>query len=722
MSSGERMSKTAYAILFAIFFAAAGYAFWPQPEAVVRPLVTGSQPTSFTLRCAGLEQEVRDKQVRLKGLDRPLDETAGVGPWGIFSAVTVLPGKTVENVGDAQLAAYGLGSDREFVGGDVHVRWGEKDGSGYLWDGPTKRLSLLPPGMVAAIDKAAGRLDDRKLLSIAATYVRVEVDGLVLVRSEAGNWLSSLAPQRPPFDQRIGRIMALLTALTLDDLDGLATNLMPVAGRILLTPDAKAPDQTPLAITLFQAGDEGVIKAGALPAQRLAPVALAEWLAALAALRRDPLLVVDQALRRDDIVFVRVLDGPLERFRLTRREKVYESDDYAWDLVWPGGRDDAAPDAIPRILTLLDTLEVTLVEAVDGLAQRSPTALSIEVHHGRKDQERVLIAAIDGNRALTASHAGLLMDAAIRRGALRLERFLDARLIRRDTTRIAKIQRIDTTQIPQFQEVATRSDGGGWTRSFPAATPPPVIDAGAVDRLVRVLAGATLEDVGFPSAEDRAILTAPEIALDLRFAPNTSAKQAHADTDLDETATQDVGWALVEREGKWRGIDRDALLAFTLDAGVVEEIRRPFTVGALYPVVASLVTRAEIRSDTGSVVLVREGAGWSVAVDGGESRPADALAVRRWFRALGGLRAERIDARAVAFPAARVEASVVCTMPGLAGGNELVTLQIGRREDGRTRVVHVASDQLASRFPAGRAVPAEVDFDALVPGVAAFAP
>lgn len=719
------MSKLAYAILITLLLAAAVYAFRPTNEEVAAQLFTGAPPKSFTLRANGLVQEVTDgKRVKLAGLDRAIAEKRESGPWGMLASVRLVKGKTVEGVGESQLAAYGLGPERELVADGVFARWGEKDGTGYVWNGTTRQLVVLPPGMAAAIDKGSERMDDPKLVTLDPSPSRIDIDGLAVTPGPNG-WLATVAPQRPAFDQRIGRLMGLISELKLDKLAGEPINLLPLASTIVVTPAAKSADQTPLTIRLHKTGygpnDGGLVAVGSLPAQPIDPATMRQWNEAIAAMKTDPLFEIARQVRNDDIVSIIVREGVSERYRLARREKVYESDAYSWDLVWPGGRDDAAPDAMLRVLGTVNDLFVDQVQAIPGLATLSPLALQVEIHHGRKDVEQILVAAIDGNRAASSSHAGLLKDAEAVRQRLKLEAMLDTRLIRRDPTRISKIQRIDHAQAA-FQEVINRSEGGAWTRSFPAAPVPPPVDAGAIDRLVRVLVGAQLTAVRFPTAADRAILSDPEVEFDLRFAANSAGKQANADNDIDETANQDVGWALRQVDGRWRGIDRDGLLAFELNATVVDEIRRPFDVGTLYPVVPTLVKRAEIRRGDSVVALVRDGAQWTVAVDGGEARPADEIAVRRWFRALGALRATSIDARAVAFPAQRVEASVICTQPGLDGSGEQVVLQIGITEVGRKRQVHIGTSQLASRFPIGRAEPVEFDSEAVLPTAATFAP
>lgn len=727
------MSRIAWTLVLAVLVAGGAYVFWPEPQTAAERFVDASQPATFTVRCKGLEQRVDGTRVLVGRLDLAADRGKVGALWNVLAGLPVPPGKTVDRVTEDQLAGYGLDSSRELSAEGLRLRWGASGGTDYAWNGATRRLVVLPTGAAAAIDAAAQRLDDRKLLPANLLADRLVADGTTFVRQGAA-WTVELHPERPSPARRVNALLQLAAGLALTDLDAPPVpTLAPVAARLSLTGTAADGDPmemgpeskrrivlVELALHRDLAGG-GQVAVQGLPPQRLDPAAFLAWEGAFAALKQDLLLTLDEVVPRSEIMaFVVARDGA-ELFRLERREKPSGTDEHRWDLAWPGGRDDAAPDAFTRFTALLDSLRIREPRA-EGLPRALPAgATEITIRWGRKGQSYRL--ALAGPQAWSEQHRGRLADdPATVLDQLVPGRWLDRRLLRRDPGRVAKIQRVLHDEIPRREEVVTRNEAGAWLRTWPKQSAAQPVDAAAVERLVRLLAGAELGRLRFATAEDRAILADPQVEFDLRFAATTAGKQSIADTDVDETADQDWGMALRRDAagGPWRGIDRDGQFGFTLDEELVEALRLPFDPGAVFPVVPALVKRCEIRRGERLTVLVRVGARWTVA-EGGDPLPADEQAVRRWFRALGQLSAAARDDRAVEPPAVQLEGSVRCEVPGLDGGTEVQSLAVGRLGTLAKVPVWTASDKAVSRFPRGRCEIPASSAEAALPAAAAFA-
>lgn len=727
------MNKLAWLVVLTVLVAGGAYVFWPEPEVTAERFTDAAQPARFTVRCNGLEQRVDGTRVTIGGVELAADRGKVGALWNALSGIPVQPGRTVERIGEDQLAGYGLGGGRELSAEGVRLRWGATGGTDYAWNAAQKRVVVLPAGASAAIDAAAQRLDDRKLLPANLLADRLVVDGTVFVRN-GGSWSAELHPERPSAARRINALLQLASTLALTDLAAPPVPaLAPLAAKLSITgtaadgdPMEMGPDTkrrlvlVELALYRDLAGG-GQVAVQGLPPQRLDPAAFLAWEGAVASLKQDLLLTVDELVPRSEITaFVVARDGA-ELFRLERREKPSGTDEHRWDLAWPGGRDDAAPDSFTRFLALLDNLRIREPRA-EGLPKELPAgATVITIRWGRQGQStRVALA---GPQVWSERHRGRLADdPASVLDQLVPGRWLDRRLLRRDPGRVAKIQRVLHDETPRREEVVTRNESGAWLRTWPKQGAAQPVDAAAVERLVRQLAGAELGRMRFATAEDRAILADPQLEFDLRFASTTAGKQSIADTDVDDTADQDWGMALRrEQDGKiWRGVDRDGQFGFTLDDEVVEALRQPFDPGAVFPVVPALVKRCEIRRGERLTVLVREGARWTVA-EGGEPRPADEQAVRRWFRALGQLSAAARDDRAVEPPPAQLEGSVRCEVPGLEGGTELLALAVGRLGTLARVPVWTSSDKAVSRFPRGRSEIPAAAAEQVLPAAAAFA-
>jgi hypothetical protein len=283
-----------------------------------------------------------------------------------------------------------------------------------------------------------------------------------------------------------------------------------------------------------------------------------------------------------------------------------------------------------------------------------------------------------------------------------------------------------------------RSEGGTWARSYPKpATGGPVpVEGAAVDRLVRVLSATRVQDLRLLTGAKqddaaRALAAAADFELDIRFAAVAGGQASNDETDLDLSAAQDWGIALRKDADGWTGVDKDLGVTFTLDNDTVEEFRRPFDAGQVFPLVASAVTQVTLTRPGGEVVhLNRTGnngaATWTVTAGSEAPAPADAVAVRRWFRAVGALQVPAgtvLDTRAPEPTPGEITASITCAVPSVSGDpfqpTEQLTFAV-LAPTAKGQPVHVWSNRGGSRFPRGRAVLPGPAVAELLPAAAAF--
>ena len=712
------MGKSGWLIFGLLVLALTVYAFRPEasPDAPVK-VWQGTVPTTYTLTADGRDQTVNGDRVRLGTLDRARNEEKTNALWGAISGLTADPRKQLNGIGTAQTAAYGLDGRRQLTAEgppQIALRWGVHNGTGYVWDGRSTFLSVVDPGQIARLDQAAGRLDAPALIDLSTPPDQITVDGLILGRQGSG-WSAILTPDRPDFSERIDRLMSLirqaeLVTLTPDS----STFLLPVAGTVVLgTPGTT---QTTLTLRGTWGADvvatNGVLEATGLPPQTLDQKAFAAWRATLGSFKTDPLISVARSVGGiDKITRVDATRDGTSEWHLDRRDKTGDAENFLWDLVWNGGRENAGDDTLAYIISTLDRLTV-LEPKLDSKALTTPDpgALVLTLTYGRARE--VLTVRLGNSYAASASHRGKLPDPAATREAFSPQHFLDDRLTRRSGERVAKIQRRILDQTTPAEEVVAKGDGGTWRRTWPTGPASPV-DAGAIDRLIRVIAHARVQDlalVGLGAAPERAkaLLAAPDLELAVRFAAVVKGRAANDETDLDETAPQDWGIALKKLDNRWFGSDLEGGLWFSLDDDTVEELRRPFADGQLFPVVAAVIRSVVITTglndpDKLETHLERSDGRWTVRAGDQAAKPAQEVEVRRWFRELGRLRVAKLDSRAAELTPLETVSTIAVEVPALGKGSETLTLALGR--PGPQGVpVHVASNQATSSFPRGRAL------------------
>ncbi len=764
------MSRLGYLFAVLVIGIFGAYAWWPTPEVIGVKILGPVAARDYTVRSGGISakvgRDVTTVKVGSSSYEFATDAEKAPRIWGAFSAIDVPAAKVIRDIGEGQLSAYGIDDSREAItdDGSVRLRWGGSGEQAYIWNGIERTLYAVNPAALAGIDAAAKPPFRAAVLATPSTANRLTVDGLSLVNEE-GQWQAELFRNRPAFNARVTVLMSLLARISIDDLEGQPAIGLPVVGVVELPASAGSPApgspgavpgqfsfaaQPVRTVTLHSDGLRGVIAISGFPVQHVGTGQLAELRTALTAFTRNPLIELFNTIAKDDVLQVDVAHGRTPWWSLRRREKPPAVGGFFWDVAWSNGRESAPDDAIEQLAALVSSVSVREpVADRTALANVPDDALVISVASDRPGGQ-TLRFALAGGELITASHRGRIDDDGLLRAAFAPERFLDPRLTRRDPTRVAKIQRRFRDESPPRDEVVARTDGGTWVRTYPASVPASALASGtasaasaapvsgaAIDRLVRVLVGARVADLALVVPDGKAgdalresardLLAAPDFEFDVRFAAVVGGQASNDETDLDLTAAQDWGFAAKRSAAGWTCVDKDLGLRFTLDSDTMEELRAAFNDGLVFPVVASVVTRVEIRRADGTlVILARSGAGWQVTSGSDAAKAADAVAVRRYFRTLGSLVVSDstvIDARVPEPAAGDIVAAITCAVPAIGGDvslpTELLTLAVLRPTAAGTPV-HVWSNRGGSRFPRGRAMLSGSSVAEALPDAAAF--
>jgi hypothetical protein len=727
------MSRLAYLIAALVILAGGTYALWPAPSTQLTKLLTTPVPTAWSATVDTISQHVTPSEVAVTVAGKmtsyqPDSEKVG-RLWATLGMVAVPTAKVIPQISEAQLVGYGVGATRQATAddGSAMVRWGGSGGQAYVWNGVTRQLLAVDPQVLPNLDAAAQPPIQASVLRYPPDLHRLTVDDLSLVAQD-GEWQAELFRNRPDFAPRVSALLGVLGRTEITDLAGVSVFGLPLVGTVsiaalagLTAPDGKllTPPQPGRTVTVYDAGGVAVIAINGYPAQRTDAARLNELRVLFATFKRDVLIDLYSHIRKDDVLAVEFARDGKPWWSLRRREKPPVIGGFYWDVVWRGGRESAADDVVDRFADRLRSVPVrSPVRDSAALTKVPAGAVLVTVMSARPDGRPVQVA-IGGGELRTATHAARLADDAALEHSLDPADFLDRRLTRRDPSRVSKLQRRFRDQTPPTAEVVARNENGTWARTYPqlGAGGPVTVDGAAVDRLVRALAAARMADVRLVAEagrtdDSRAILAAPEFELDVRFAAVVGGQASNDETDLDLTAAQDWGLAMRRDGERWQVVDKDLGLHFTLDADTVEEFRRPFTAGQVFPIVASAVTSASITRETGkpAVTLVHGAGGWTVA-DGSEAAvAADAVAVRRWFRDLAAVQVpagSALDARIPEPSPAETVALITCTLPSIGGDLQNPTEQLTLallRPGPQGQPVHVWSNRGNSRFPRGRTV------------------
>lgn len=757
------MSKLGYLVAVLAILGFGTYALWPTPTVVGVKLFSGPAPTSYSVRVATTRAQVEKEQTTVSiGSSRYVfaTDTEKVGRiWSALGGIEVPPTKVIADIGDAQLQPYGIDDTREVAAADggLRIRWGGSGGQAYVWNAGERTLIAVDPQALAGLDAAAAPPIRANVLANAQPPARLTIDSMALTNQE-GQWLAELYRNRPPFNTRVANLLGQLSRVTINDLAGAVTFGLPVVGTVQMPETLGTPAGVPAqfasgpqparTVTVYAQGARGVVAINGYPAQLVSEAQLADLRTAFAAFARNPLLDLYTVVNRDDVLRVDFARGATPWWSLRRREKPPAIGGFFWDVAWGNGRESAPDDAVDRLVKMVAEISVRDPQPDSQALDKLPDdAVIITVESDRPNFKPVRFA-VAGGELITSAYRGRLNDDNQLLKALAPERFLDQRLTRRDPSRVAKIQRRFRTEAPPRDEVVMRTEGGTWVRTYPATTAPGAsapaiagspVSGSNVDRLIRVLSGARVDDLmlingsGSSSGDNKSddardLLANPDFEMDIRFAAVAGGQASNDETDLDLTASQDWGFAARKDGQRWLCVDKDLGVRFSLDDDTMEEFRRAFDAGQVFPVVGSVVSRVDVkRVDGTQVTLARDGANWLVGSNTESAKPADPIAVRRYFRALGTLSMAdgvALDARVPEPAAADVVASISCTVPAIGGDvnqpTELLTLAILRPTATGTPV-HVWSNRGGSRFPRGRAVVPSVAVAEVLPDLAAFA-
>ncbi len=681
------MNRSGYLALVLLSVALLVYLLWPakagpgEPVNVLPATAYKTAPKTFTLTSGGRTQRVDGDTVTVNGVALPLAADKANALWLAITALRAAADKVQAQIGDEQLAAYHLDGTRELSAPGVRLRWSLIDSIAYVHISPANQLFLLPGFTAITLDRAAGALHQSQLVSTAGVQ-QLTINGLLLTPSPDG-WIAPIAPQRPPFHQRVAPLLTLLGRLTLDGPDAAPTTLLPIAATITLSSALSAGvgtmATTERTLTLYQQipGGAGVAAFATLPPQPVPAALMQQFTAVVAEMANDYPFDLDRTLDRGGIKDVIVTRAGAAWFTLERREKKAEAGDTNLDVVWSGGRQPAAPEAMDWLTEAANAVAIKNPEksATPYAVPAEATVLCFRHDDGRETSFALTatVAQSDRWRGTVATVPPLMHDLAP-------DRLLDRRLSRRAPERVVKLQRIMHGDAP-VQEVYAQDDRRSWSKIFPVAK---AADASAIARLARAVCQASADDVRLSTPEDAARFREPVLELALRFSPK-DVERTKDDVRLEETAVKDWGLSVIRDGDAWQALDLDDGRVYRLADALIDEWQLPLENALLIPVVPSLVRGFTVKSgikgtpnskDAKSEFRCdRDGATWRLT-ENGVSRAADPVQVRRFLRRLVEARAVRRDSGGGDLLPAEIAATITLDLPG-SGENDSAQQTLG---------------------------------------------
>lgn len=719
------MGRPGYFILLTLLVVGAAYVFWPEPaEQELPPLWRGEVPNAFRLIADGHTQDVTGEQLVIDGIELPLDRSRSDELWSYVRSLKV-DAKSITTVAEDALSAYGIDGSRELTGGSLRLRWGATGDQRYIWDGATAHLMPCGRSIYDRLDQLARRLDRAQLINLPQVF-GLHLDGLTLVLSDR-LWRDALQAERPDFNRRVNQLFDLIESLRLNDLRKRTAPLAPPLHQIRLSP--QKPGDPDHLVRLWSDGAGATIQLDALPLQSLDAAALARWNTLLATFRQDFLFNLQTEFALRPLAEIRVEENKQLRFRLEK----HGLNDVAngrsqWDVVWPGGREAASENAAAAIALAFDELEVTDVRRRQPGEEPPATARRVSLAF-RFNQTPITIA-LAGNRVFSPTHVGVAVALPDLLKRLVPDDMLEPALTLRGAERVVKIQRQwhAGPAAGRSEIVAVSAGNGGaegtWRQTWPkdaAGTPISVV---AVDRLARAFCTARTRSVRLPTPADRAALAAPDFEIDVRFA-QAQVRLSNDHTRLSDTTDQDLGFAFVRVGDHWRAIDKESAISHEVDQELIDLLQEPLTDNLVLPLLVSLLTRVEIDGPAGRYQLTRvDDEEWQARLldpggrPQGDPQKADAVEVRRYLRAITGLRSLSIDPDAGAIAPDQRTGAVLCQFPGSGDSQVRVVLTLGQTADDRLTVAVDAGGMRG--LPRGRATVSAASREVLLPPLTRF--
>lgn len=694
------MSRWGYIICACMMLGLLYFIVWTDdPE---RTVFIFPQPltTPFTLESAVGTQYYDGQTLTVDGVTRPANNSKIKNLGKFLKRMRVKAEFIREGVTLDQLASYGLDGRYEIRYADQRYRWALSDGSAYVWHEQEQRLFVLRDKIIKElIDTYAHRLDQRQLIEIRGTVVTISFNDLTLERvSEAGGWLAPTAPHRPAFNARGDEIVRQIRAYTLRNVHG---ETKPEAAReifqITLGCAAKhaGPDHIDqrIPITIYQAEKQYFIQAAEQPLQRLSAQ---QWHAldeVCQACSKDYLLDIAHGVEGlpFNCVVVENTDGEIYRLqRLGSEDEAYNIPGYSyWELIWPGGREAAAPDVGVRFFNVLNNLVVDDVRLQPNSAMK-PLGDEIAItclDETQQQRARVfwsaqgVVRSLFHRGTLDADRSGPSMTYA---EIIDPAQFLNTYVLPVDMRRIEKIQRI--RQQPQFLgELLTRKSLTQWQVAFYAA-PGALVreeqgDAIFCNRLASAMSHLQAERVEFADELGRKRFEQAQRRFDVRL----GAWDIHSGEDeyfLEETLARDWGMQLVQHGEQWLALNHDETLIYTFTATSLDQLFADVRAGYILSVVPNQIQQMRLRrKDAKQFVLNKGGRGWETQFEG-QWQQTDPLQMRIFLRDLSRCQAQRIDDQLKAVHKDDIQYELQLFVPGYEDRNEQITISIGSAVDG----------------------------------------
>ncbi len=663
------------------------YLFWPKSllgDSV--SLWSGERPQDFTVLDPRWKQEIAGSSIRIAGFDRSINPMAVGTLWRTLDGMKVGRANIKEGVVSDELVDYGIDQQHGIDAGPWLLRWGVKEGQGYLWDG--RRILAVPAEQVAGLQHAAQRLDDPALVADPSGIRDLSVDQQRFLAG-TGGWQEADVPPRPELDRHIGQLISQLAGLQLKVLDA-----PPATGEVvhrLQFPDAKGKLHE---LSLRAAGDGLLACYDAYPAQALGAGERSRWQVVIDALHRDYLLALDGDAARAQVKALSVERGGSPWFSAERRQLAYRPGETSWELSWSDGRETASEPAVARILSML--CDVHVVHALGGPDPSPDDPFSLAVVLTMQGGEQVALH-LDGDRAWTAAFHGRMAPPSPVEDIQPAD-LLELNLLDAAPERICKLQRIAAS--PPLHEVLVRSEDGSWSRSVGSGP----VDAVAIGRLAHALTESQAISARLLTEQDRAGMRAPALELDIRLSPRSAGAPRMEISDDRDTVPQDRGFACYQDGKLWRAVDVEGGVSYQLADDLVELLRTPLQSDQVMPLVPSLVSRLEIQRTGSLLVLEREGEEWWLSGQEASTalprQAADPTQVRRYLRLLAGLTATSRQGDAPTLLPGESSLSVVAFMPSSPG---LESIALCLQEHGAVDAdASVTASRPATPVPPGR--------------------